>query len=806
MESWGLTFNNIQTQLTDKDFSKLDREIQIELMDVLNQIELVGNMTSPTRRKAYQMPKDNKGRVLVDLENPHILEDMDYFRIPAMNFQEHGVFTLEYVNPHPNSKYVKFWREQAQLCKYGSVRPTDGEWLTGYHYFYINFSPILLSKDREKEGHEGETTHTRADRVENFPDLWDGDYLYFHYIEKGEASGKYGCVLKTRGRGFSFKGGSMAARNQLYFRKSRTFMMASETEYLNKDGIWNKYIDVVDFSGNNTQLPSARLKNDQNKMHVVLGYEDAKKKIPNGMKSEVMGVTLKDNPNKARGKRGMLIQWEEAGKFPHLLTAWSIARMSLEDGRSVFGYMVAFGTGGTSGADFEALERLFYNPKGYRVYEMRNVFDKVAGKGTCAFFFPEYLNRKNCYDENGNSDIIKALLETLEDREEIRKGTDDPHALTQEKADRPITPQEAVMRKEGNLFPVEQLKDYLIDISPTIDDFWAEHVFGNIHMKKGGATLHQNITGIPIREFPIKGNGDRSGAVEIYEPPRLDSYGEIPWGRYIAGIDPYDDDDGASLGSILVMDLWTDRIVAEYTGRKQTANEFYETCAGLLMYYNAEGMYESNKKGLYGWFYNNNLLNILADTPEILKDMDYVKSIGAGNKGKGINVNKEINKWGRRLQADWQRELSYESTSFEQQKEIEKLVDSETDDIANQSIVVDMPEPNLRKLRSRGYIQECIMWNEDGNFDRVSAGNMLFIFREQRKKYTSTIREEGVVTTLATDSFFERNYNEYEDNTIVTPNAFEKIAKAKRNNRITDIDNLKETPDIGLTNYGLIDN
>jgi hypothetical protein len=808
MENWQTT-NDRQTHLTEEAFSKLTREVQVELLDIVSQIELVGNMINPTRRRVSDMPKDKRGRAIIDLENPHILEDMSYFTIPAATYKKYGVFTRSYPNAHPQSQYVKFWKEEAKRCKHGCIRP-DGEWITGYHYFYLNYSPILIAQDIEDDLSQEESEFKRAERIEDFPHIWDGDYLYFHYIEKGMNTGKYGTVLKTRGRGFSFKGGSMAARNQLFFKKSRTFMMASEKEYLNKDGIWNKYMDVRDFLGDTTQLPYSTLKDDQSSMNVVLGYKDAKTLVNKGLKSEVHGVTLKDNPQKARGKRGMLIQWEEAGKFPGLLTAWSIARMSLEQGRSVFGYMVAFGTGGTEGANFEALESLFYNPKGYKVYSMRNVFDKTRGKGECAFFFPEYLNRQNCYDEDGNSDVIKALIEILEDREEVRKGTDQAHALTQEKADRPITPQEAVMRKEGNLFPVEQLKDYLVDISPTIDSFFAEHIYGNIHITKEGAKLNQDVSNLPIRDFPMKSVMNRGGAVEIFEPPRVDAYGEIPWGRYIAGIDPYDDDEGASLGSILVMDLWTDRIVAEYTGRKETANEFYETCAGLLIHYNAQGMYESNKKGLYGWFYNNNLLHYLADTPEILKDMDFVKIIGSGNKGKGINVNKEINKWGRRLQADWQRELAYSATSYEQQMEIAELVEKETDDMTEltpeqKQMLQEVPEPNLRKIRSVGYIKECIAWNEDGNFDRVSAGNMLFIFRAQKKKYTDLIREEVKTNHIANDDFFNRNYHEPQSAT--DSDVFERITARRRGNP-TDLADFKNSKyrESGPYSFGLVDN
>src|SRR5690606_2875577 len=102
--------------------------------------------------------------------------------------------------------------------------------------------------------------------------------------------------------------------------------------------------------------------------------------------------------------------------------------------------------------------------------------------------------------------------------------------------------------------------------------------------------------------------------------------GQILRGRYIAGIDPIDADTGNSLFSILVLDTFTDRIVAEYSGRPRTANEAYETALKLLKFYNAEANYEKNLKGLFSYFDSKNCLHYLSDTPQILKDMDFVKA------------------------------------------------------------------------------------------------------------------------------------------------------------------------------------
>jgi len=52
-----------------------------------------------------------------------------------------------------------------------------------------------------------------------------------------------------------------------------------------------------------------------------------------------------------------------------------------------------------------------YNPKGYNMYALPNVYDKsTQGKSWFVFFFPGYVNRKGCYNHDGVSDVIAALI------------------------------------------------------------------------------------------------------------------------------------------------------------------------------------------------------------------------------------------------------------------------------------------------------------------------------------------------------------------------------------------------------------
>lgn len=399
--------------------------------------------------------------------------------------------------------------------------------------------------------------------------------------------------------------------------------------------------------------------------------------------------------------------------------------------------MLAAGTGGVEGGSFEGSEKLFYSPGAYNVLGIPNVFDKSTdGSTECGHFWGAYLNRNGCYDEvNGEPDVIKALVEICMERHVIKYSSSDANAITQKKAELPITPQEAVMRTQGTIFPVADLKEYLETISVKKDAFLAENYVGELVYNATGDIAWKPVGDkYPIRSYELKG-GDKTGCLEIFEMPRKNSEGLITRGRYIAGIDPIDADTGQSLFSILVMDTFTDRIVAEYSGRPRKAVEAYEIALKTLKFYNAEANYESNLKGLFSYFDSKNALHYLADVPQILKDMDLVKATNLyGNKAKGTHANKQINSWGRLLQADWQ---------------VSKAYGDEEDN-----------RLNLHRLRSLAYIEECIKWNPDGNFDRVSAGIMLFILREDRAKRTNSIKNSSTSKhkLLENDPFFNKNF------------------------------------------------
>ena len=736
-------FNNYQTKLTEELKKEFPKEVWDDLIDFIGSIQFIQNLIAPeeVRGFAKDRPKDKDGKIIVDITNPHILEDMDFFRERALFYEKNKCYTHLRPNPNKRSEYAQFWREEKRRWKEGLVRPSDGEWIPGYYYFYLNYVRIwvdeVVDETNTKEKKE-------ADRIKQFPKVWLGDYLFFHYFNQAQKEGKHAKLLKTRGCGFSFKTSSISPCNMYIKKGLPNFHLASDKTFLEGEkGVFGKVVDNLDWIATTTPFPRIRLINRVSDMEIQIGYlnEYGNKE---GLLSSVYGISLKDAPEKARGVRGPLIHYEEDGLFKNLEKAWNVNRKAVEQGNFIHGTMFCGGTGGTEGADFEGSEKLFRNPDGYNIYGVPNVFDKNSeGKVKCGFFWPAYLNREECYDlKTGEPDVIKALLQILKDRFTVKYNSSDPLAITQKKAEEPITPAEAVMRTTGTIFPVADLKDYLEEIKMQGVKFFDKHYVGDLVVSSGIVKWDVNNSKYPIRTYRIPSD-NLEGCLEIFEKPKLGKDNLPIQGRYGLAIDPYDDDSGTSLGSVFVFDFFLDTIVAEYTGRPKFANDFYELCRRLALYYNGKILYENNKKGLYTYFSQQGCLYLLAANPDILKDQEMMKKGNYGNKSLGVHATAEINAYGRRLIKDWL--LSVAHPNYQQ-------VDSDGNIVGEKL--------NMHLIRSTGLLEELIAWNPDGNFDRVSALGILMILREENKRFLDHYISGDLPTTSTVNAdYFSKNYD-----------------------------------------------
>lgn len=1113
-----IEMNEYQTPLTEDLLGSLPEEVKDELLDTLRSVEFIKRLISPDRPKAKDLPRDPEGKIIVDITNPHIIENADYFRQPALHFMKYKCYTFLRPNSNPNSEYRKYWDRELDRCLNGLVRESDGEWVPGLLYWFLNYSPMMVNII--KKGSK------KATRTESFPFFFEGIYWRFHYLEQARNNGHHAIELAKRGAGKSYSLAAIMGRNLILgeSEESRkrviTVLTAYQKEYLSdsKDGTLSKFKPGINFSFKNTPFPRLMLKNSPNEMAWQMGYKD-EYGIERGSLNQVLAVSAKDDSEKLRGKRGWIL-FEEMGSFKGLLSLYDITRKSVEDGDytfalmyligcvcpgtkiwtndgryinieelkkedgivgftkgltieqgdtlldiqrgitkepilsnldiktkrcvsitlsngnilrcsedhpicvqvprcanrkdryyeevfrkasdlkigdrviearaiSVFGTDVLFdarlvgmligdgsygprqsvkyssediellsyvkskydwslsnthitkkgniyedirvkgicsklrdigiygqvktakrlpakyqtlnientrlllsglydtdgsvyinrkdgyinltqsnreileqvqilwrkfgviGTiiktnprvGGnrkdknpwytlvisgrlnclrasgvldllvphkmdrlasianmyttnpskkeqkypkdilvhrivsiedigeqpvynlTAGlshtylannivthntaaedeSDFSSAKTLLYNPEGYNIQSVPNVYDRPKqGKPTFGFFFPSYINRAGCYNKDGVSDVVKALIEILTFRYKAKYSAD-PKSVLRLIAEDPITPAEAIIKVKAAYFPTVALTERLaqLDSDPhAFDDVYV----GNLTLVSGNKVEFRINNDIPIRKYGV--DNSTVGAIEIFEMPEKQANGDNFNMRYIIGHDPVDNDqaESSSLSSTFVLDLFTDRIVAEYTGRQAFAEDNYEIVRLLCLFYNAKCMYESNKKGLYGYFSKMSCTHLLADTPEYLRDKQMIKYSAFGSNAKGINASAAINNYANSLIRDWL--LQPVSTIIKEDGE-EKEVN-----IAR-----------LYSLRNRALIEELIAYTPEINVDRIRALGMVMLYRQEKiilykDNLNAKAQEEADNSYLGNDSFFQRNYTQ----------------------------------------------
>lgn len=1122
-------FNHYNSSIESLDLENAKQEILDNFYDFLDNVPFIRYMVNPLRPTAKDLPKDESGKIIVDITKPHILEDMDYFRPAALHYIKYGTYTNLRPNPNPNSEFGKWIREETRRCFEGYVRPSDGEWVTGDYYFFLNYCPMLVSQKVDGTN--------KAIRTESFPSVWDGHYLMSHYLEQARNKGKQAAALSSRGRGKSYWGAGMLAKRFVLgvgkdgeSRKRTSFILASDTSKLVAgDQTLDKFQYDIDFIKENMQWPSMRLTDALQKMQWKMGYVDLNTGTKKGTLNSVVGFSVVDEA-KIRGSRGDLFLFEEAGSFPKLLSTYNNLIPSVKEGDNVYGQIFLYGcvcagtivykdngepikiedvklndtllgyngnntsvehiswrnpeaykecieitternkkircsidhpllafnkkvfksgsrldkscsfylanelkvgdsllmpktigtfgtynepdayllgalfgdgsfsgnqcvtlsicteeeytyysskydlgisklskgnntyaqlyfrklhpllkkygmdkkafgkktfpnniyewdkesvcnflggyfnadgnvqitkvkhrtikltskyeehllmvqsllnklgitsyilkehkkasilhsktnnriyemketdcfvlyinnsediitfrenikfiikkkqerldsynvnhnntyndikfilrdnhkgknfegisfnnirkatiksiksigiqriynmtadtthtyisnnfissnTSGDSDSDFQSMQEIMYNPEGYDVYGIDNVYDKEGfGKRKFTFFFPEYLNRAGCYDNNGNSDVTKALFEIISERVKVKYNSSDIRTILKTISDRPIVPQEAIMRVKGNFFPITDINNRIAQLDANTSEYDDVYI-GKIIFNKDNKPEFQPTTDTPIRDFPLK-NENTKGAIEIFKLPEKDANGNVFNNRYIAGLDPIDDDSSNdslhSLMSLFVLDLWTDSVVCEYTGRLEFADDQYEIIRKILLFFNARCLYENNKKGIYAYFAKMNSLYLLEETPEFLKEKDMIKTVGIGNKAVGFSANKAVNDYADRCTRNW---LMQPVTII-----------SEVDGKEVESTVY-----KLYTVKNRAFLRECSLFNPDINVDRIRAFGALMLSREQHLIYNNgeLKRNEDKIEKdyLGNDDYFTNNYD-----------------------------------------------
>lgn len=651
-----------------------------------------------------------------------MLTNTQEFIRDAQHFIKYGYYTAD---PAGSAPYYKYWTEQLNRCINGFK--VGDTWITGHHYFYLNFCQIRLTDGVEK----GKATR----KVTTFPTFWDGDYEYFRALDAAAQEGKHMIVSKARRKGFSYKNAAVAANIYNTQRESYTLLCAHDKKYLYPKGIMTMTTNNLNFLNEHTAWSKRRQKTNQTR-HVKASYLETVhgQEIEKGYKSEVEAITFKDNPDAARGKDATFVIFEECGAFDNLKASYLATKPCVEDGGITTGQMVLFGTGGDMEGGTIDFESMFYNPEAYNLYPFDNIWDDNASGNSCGFFFPSYKNKIGFMDKDGNSLIEKAKQSEQAHRDNLKSTAKDPGTYDKHVTEYPWNPKEAFLQTTSNMFPTVTLAEWRNELIRTkLDKRMAVH--GNLFENKDGVKFRASEHARPITKFPHQKGDDTTGCVTIYQAPYVGSSGSIPDDLYIVIHDPYAHEGGSSLGSAYVLKRINryskpdDMIVASYVGRPDSQDTYNSNLFLLARYYNARIGFENDRGEVIPYAKRTRQLHLLLHEAEILSKKENI-NIKALGRNYGVSMGSKHRKDQAEIYLrDWLKIKRGVTDSGEKRL-------------------------NLHYIYDVTLLEELIKYNRTGNFDRVSA-LMVGMFYLQ-DLHNREVEESEV--NIAQDSFWDRDF------------------------------------------------
>lgn len=677
-------------------------------------------------------------------------------------------------------EFAKYW-----IRRFTNGDTIGGVYYTGEHLFYLNVCAIEKVILNEQAIFKNKSKHERkiGSRGTGFPDFWDEDYKYFTtcYLARHgtkrlfDAEGQpletrleaynriYGNLgidlgleldeanlsgglnhlyVKPRGVGFSWKLGNWNNHSLYLAGDTHNFIFADNKEYLGaKDGIMAKFSkirnfiqDKVWFLRKNFFTENMSNYNFSTGQKVIRGGSE----FIVGFNSSVSGIIVDGDSDKGRGKRGNC-SFEEFGSFPKVGETWQKADPSVNEYGTIFGQIRGGGTGGGTGEGYEDLERMYYDPKSYRIIRFKNPYEDAYRGDGCGMFTPAYINI-SYKDEFGNSIIEESKEETDREREEKKKSSD-PTVFTNHCAEKPYQPNEAFNATGINILPVQLAKDQLAYL---VQSDWDRTVckYGDFIQTPTGFEFKILPGVLPYEGFPVKAAHDKESCVVIYQQPHKEN-GKVPENLYTISLDPYSEEDAAdssSIGSWVVTENKNNITrsrggieVCWYDGRSEGADgqdRFYRRLYYAAEYYNAKVVIENNEKGKsvhYARTHTDTKGQQLTKYLEGQLALGYDPNIATKKsmtREYGVHITKERKAQGLK---DYQEDLLYERGMRTDSEGVETKI------------------LNINFCYNRGLLKEIISYNGK-NADRISARIVKVFaaqdFEDKKKKVGKTVNRD----------------------------------------------------------------
>lgn len=542
-----------------------------------------------------------------------------------------------------NSKgYHDFWLKEGIKCHKGiiwhSINKRGKEvvhYVTGYYYFYLNYCPITVKHENNKE---------------RLPEIWDLDYHTFLYLERSFAEGKYAACNKRRQTGWSYKMAAIAMCD-LWFKKKQKIKVFSKgskyvNDYFTMCSVFRNHL--ITNTGWNRQFWKDGAKDLE--WHMIWKAQEAGRDIQIGRDNWLKGINTATNSTNLVGGYNTLVVSEESGVDSDFLKNIGYVDASLKQGDIVTGKFIAGGSVGEL-KDCEGLRKITYKPEDYGFLSIPDLENPIKKR---VLFIPVQWNyihpitdpndesviigQIKCYDENGNSDVEKALKLIASTRERKRK--QDPASFTLYCSQNPITLDELYQARETNIFDTALISKQRLWLDDNYEDVTVELV------EEDNKIVHKYINKHVVSDFPLKHNSEREGCIVMFEPPIKNPK---PY-MYFAGVDPVQliEGKGESLFSIhIFLNYYEENNVlkggypvAWYTGRYFDDNDTFEIGRRLIKYYNALTTCESDVDSFINYMksFNEEYYLLKRSQIPIMKDLVPNSSISGDEYGIRMNT------------------------------------------------------------------------------------------------------------------------------------------------------------------------
>lgn len=469
--------------------------------------------------------------------------------------------------------YQEFWDQQIERCKNG-YKPRGLDAISGKHYYYLNFYKILGSS-----GEKGGRKTLIA------PWYRDMDKEYFDLFETCKDEEKGMIVIKARDKGFSYMNSGILAQEFTFYPFNEIGIAAGLQVTADsffgkvKNGLFNQ--EPI-FRHSILKDADALLKSGYKKKN-----KDGKWNV-GGFQSSIHCRTM-SNPEVFKGERLSVMVFEEAGEFKELLNAYMSSKACFMDGNVQYGVPIIGGTGGDIEASSKDFMDMYFNADSFNL-------------------IPMFIPATKCYHgffdlDSGVSDIPGAEKKLLEERKQLQQGANNK-GFNLHIQNYPLTVEEAFLQTKSSKFNIANINEQrgIIMSSPT-----TENQIQSGRIEWLGEGMH--VEWIP----------DDTGPYKILSHPEIDYKG-----LDIGGIDSYDQDiakSSKSLGSAIIyrrfysVDMPSNYVVAEYTERPKTAEEFWDGCLKLAVYYNSKMLIEFTKIGIIDYFRRMGGMQFMKERP-----------------------------------------------------------------------------------------------------------------------------------------------------------------------------------------------